>query len=111
MEWIKTEALKTKGNTKHGCLCCESSLILPLDTILHQGFGGWSIYKNGELFFVEDHFKEWDDFKKLQYIEEIAEKDPNNNWIAELELPLRDATYQRHEKGKWVLIRKGIGFA
>ena len=95
-----------------GCLNCGyTEDILPMKTKLYNGFGGWDITKNGEHYFSEDVNKEYDEAKTLSYIERMAKLEPECDWRANLNLPLRSAVYQRHGKSKWVLIERGQGFA
>lgn len=94
-----------------GCPCCGSAEThLPMDTVLYNGFGGWTITKDGELFFIEDSNKEFEDFKTLEFIEEKAKHEPNHDWRAECFTPLHGETYQRQD-GKWVLVEENAGFA
>lgn len=99
-------------NTCISCLCCGSSAQhLSLDTVLYQGFGGWQITKNGELFFMSDgNEKDWDEFKTLAFIEEQAKNEPDADWRAICDTPLHGETYQRQD-GKWVLVEQNEGFA
>lgn len=95
-----------------GCLNCGyTEDILPMKTKLYNGFGGWDITKNGEHYFSEDVNKEYDGAKTLSYIERMAKLEPECDWRANLNLPLRSAVYQRHGKSKWVLVERGQGFA
>ena len=95
-----------------GCMNCGyTESILPMRTRLYHGFGGWLITRNGELYFLEDTGKEFKESKTLSFIERQAKLEPDADWRAKLNLPLRDATYQRQGKSKWVLIRRGQGFA
>ena len=95
-----------------GCLNCGyTEDILPMKTKLYNGFGGWVITKNGEHYFSEDVNKEYDEAKTLSYIERMAKLEPECDWRANLNLPLRSAVYQRHGKSKWVLVERGQGFA
>lgn len=112
------EELKSKmnGKEKHaGCLCCKGSEdILDFETTLHNGFGGWHISKDKEIYFMDsskDCFENWDNIKKLKDIEEEARKEPDSEWQAHYIAPLREAKYQRSDCGKWVLIETGPGFA
>jgi len=103
-----------KDKIHHGCLVCGGTeQILELDTRLYNGFGGWSVTKDGELFFQEDCSKDkkWEEWKQMAEIEEIAAKDPDHDWRAIFELPLRGGQYQRHGDNKWVLIESNQGFA
>jgi hypothetical protein len=45
------------------------------------------------------------------YIEIRARLQPECDWQAVLDLPMRSAVYQRQGKNKWVLIKTGRGFA
>ncbi len=98
---------------KHiGCLNCGGTeQKIPMRTRLYYGFGGWMITKNGKLFFMEENDREFSKCKTLSYIERRAKLEPNNDWRAHLDLPLRSAVYQRHGDSKWMLVESGIGFA
>ncbi len=105
---------KMKGKTKHiGCLCCDGSEdILEMETKLYNGFGGWSISKDGEQIEIENSNPDnWDELTELKDIEKLAQLEPKKKWIAFLFLPLREATYERADCGQWVLIKTGMGFA
>jgi hypothetical protein len=91
------------------CGCTEN--ILPMRTRLYQGFGGWTITKNGIPYFMEEPGKEYDKSKTLSFIERTAKLEPECDWRAYVDLPLRSAVYQRHGNSKWVLIERGQGFA
>jgi hypothetical protein len=94
-----------------GCANCGyTHSELSMRTKLYNLFGGWRIVKDGELYFIEDSDTEYDESKTLQYIENRAKLQPDCDWRAILDLPLRNAEYQR-QNGKWILIKKGMGFA
>lgn len=98
----------------HGCLNCGGTeQTLDLETRLYNGFGGWMVTKDGELYFQEDCTKDknWEEWKQLKEIEAEAVKDPDHDWRAQFDLPLRGGQYQRHGEGKWVLIESNQGFA
>lgn len=104
------------GKDKHlGCLCCGGTDdILNMKTVLYNSFGGWTISKDGETYFIDDskdEFENWDNITTLEIVEVEAKQFPKSKWIAHLMLPLREATYQRSECGNWVLIATGMGFA
>ena len=80
-------------------------------TRLYNSFGGYMIIKDGNLYFMEDSKKEFKDCKTLSYIERRANLEPEADWRCIIDLPLRSAEYQRQGKSKWVLIKKGNGFA
>jgi len=95
-----------------GCLNCGyTGSILPMRTRLYNSFGGYMIIKDGELFFMENVKTEYEDCKTLIYIENRAKLQPESDWRVILDLPLRSAEYQRQDKSKWVLIKRGNGFA
>ncbi len=95
-----------------GCLNCGyTEELLPLRTRLYYGFGGWNITKDGKPYFQEDSDKEFHENKTLCYIERRAKLEPDCDWRAHFDSPMRDAFYQRQGTSKWVLVEKGIGFA
>jgi len=102
-----------KEKIYHGCLNCGGTeQILDLETRLYFGFGGWTITKDGELYFMDDRKDvEWEDWRQLKEIEAEASKDPDHDWRAQFDSPLRGGQYQRHGEGKWVLIESNQGFA
>jgi len=108
-KWYK----KPIENKLHrSCPCCGvTAQVLELDTKLYFGFGGWTITKNNEEFFIDRRDVEFDEYKDLNHVEELIGDDIENEYIAELSTPLRGAIYQRHGKNNWVLISTNIGFA
>lgn len=102
-----------------GSLCCGgTSAILDVNTVLYNGYGGWSIQKNGSLFYCGEIDTDWEKEKSIADIDEEIDpstyphlSDPNDEYVAIFDSPLRSAKYQRHQKGNWVLIEKGEGFA
>lgn len=105
--WLKPSI----KNTKVACLCCGStSELLPLETQLYNGFGGWMVVKNGELFY-QSQDEGFDESKNVHDIENEIGEDNENEYLAILFSPLRGATYQRHKKNHWVLIEENEGFA
>jgi hypothetical protein len=94
-----------------GCLCCPGSEgMLAMDTVLYNGFGGYTVERDGELFYMGDPNQKWERFKKLRTIEKVAACDPKHQWRVTLLNPLRGATWERH-RGKWHLIDTNMGFA
>lgn len=91
------------------CGCTESRL--PMNTRLYNGFGGWMITKDDDVFFMEKVNTDFNKSKTLRYIEKQARLAPGCDWRAVLNLPLRSAVYQRQGNNKWMLIKKGMGFA
>lgn len=102
-----------KDKVYHGCLHCGGTeQTLALSTRLYNSFGGWMITKDDELYFEEtDRNKDFYKNKTLRQIEKEASKDPDHDWRAVFDLPLRGGEYQRHGKNKWVLISSNQGFA
>jgi len=109
---VKRSLLQAIKGGVSGCLNCGyTEDVLPMKTKLYNGFGGWTITKDGELYFSESVDNEYDNAKTLSYIERKAKLEPECDWRANLDLPLRSAVYQRHGKSKWVLVKRGHGFA
>ena len=91
---------------RHCLSCPPKPQSLPIDTILGVGFGEVVVTKDKEVIWCGDSEK-----VRLSRFEKRACKKPRYDWRVKFIAPLYEATYQRHRKGKWVLIEKGIGFA
>lgn len=89
----------------------EEPDILAMDTVLYYGFGGYTVRKNGKLFYEGDPDDKWENFKKMQEIEIEAQKEPKAKWEVELAEPLCGAIWKRRKDGVWVATEKNIGFA
>ena len=95
-----------------GCLCCPGTVTkLSMKTRMYSGFGGWMISRNKKLVYMGDSNLDFNEYPTILKFENMARKDPNANWLATIELPLRGGTYQRHGKNLWVLIESNQGFA
>lgn len=94
-----------------GCLHCGyQHSVLPMESIIAVGFGDASLTKNDETVYREDPQHE-DDIITVEDAEEIAAKDPDNDWRIHLVAPLSERHYQRQGDKHWVLYKKGKGFA
>lgn len=105
--------VKDKKIHRGGCLCCPASEdLLSLDTILYNGFGGYSVYKNNKVFYEGDPSDgvDFESYWKLRKIEKVAQK-TKGAWKVVLYTPLRGATWRRRGKNKWVLTETNLGFA
>ena len=86
--------------------------ILEMDTVLYQGFGGYTVTKNDELHYMGDSDQDWDSFRTLRSIEDDAEEDPEADWKVELAEPLTGAIWKRNNETKvWSVIERNQGFA
>lgn len=95
-----------------GCANCGSCPIkLPLKAKIIAGFGTAEITKDKKSIYFEQPNTEWEDTPTLMKFELMARKSPKSDWRYKLNLPLRDAEYQRQGKSNWVLIKSGMGFA
>lgn len=91
---------------RSACLTCGPQPVeLPLDSILGVGFGAVTVTRDGKVFWTGD-----DPLKELSSIEEVASKDSESDWRVIYYGPLSESEFQR-QNGKWILIRKGMGFA
>lgn len=103
--------MKKLPMSRGGCPCCpRTEDALALDTVLYQGFGGYHVEKDGEVFYWGGSNVEWDSFKTLADIEIDAKQAPEARWTVVLNNPLRGATWERHD-GSWHLIETNQGFA
>lgn len=102
MTWHKLPALP--GFT-HCNLCPPKPEVLPLDAVVHPGFGDVVLNRNGEWFYRLDE----DD--PVMEAEVRAAGDEDNDWRLSVLAPLYETTYQRQGEGLWVLVERGQGFA
>lgn len=110
MKWKKEKPYDGPGHK--GCLNCGPlERILPLKAHLAVGFGMMAVTKNGKIVWEEKPNAEWEDAPTLRKFENLAAKDPDNNWRVEKDAPMYSAVWQRQGKAKWVLIKRGNGFA
>lgn len=109
MTWKKEPPIV--GGKIVGCVNCGyKPEVASMDMVIAAGFGDAYLKKNGEIVWEEEN-KELHDCIRVRDAEEMAAKDPDNDWRFEIIGPLSEVEYQRHDKGKWVLIRTGLGFA
>ena len=120
--WTK---LPPHRNPHIGCLNCgggemrrrgkSAPITCALVTKLYQGFGGWHIERDGKTWYraaqIEDGRSAWRNCRTLRWAERRARLDPDHDWRAVCDLPLRSATYQRQGRNRWVLVASGPGFA
>lgn len=101
--------IESKGG---GCLCCGGTVnILPLDSHIAAGFGAAWIEKNGETIYQDTGSDFDEEPRSLEEFEKLALEEPDLDWRAHFDLPMRSASYQRQKAGHWVLYEEGRGFA
>lgn len=107
--------IKTVEVHRGGCLHCPGTEdLLALDTVLYQGFGGYTVFKNNEVYYEGDPQGDFESFKTLQEIEDMILVNPTPEgtaWKVVLNNPLRGATWKRTKPGKWELTETNLGFA
>ena len=74
------------------------------------GFGYAAVTKDGEEVWSEGYGAPWNKLPTLRKFENMARKDPDHDWRAIMHGPLHGEEYQRHGKGKWVLVESNQGF-
>ena len=100
----------TKEIHRGGCLHCPGSQdVLSPDTVLYNDFGGYTVKKNGDLFY-EGMAGDWESFETLAGIEKTAKENPGH-WTVTLNSALRGATWTRNVYGEWILTETNQGFA
>ena len=106
-----------KGALHIGCLTCSTaSRDLEMDRVLAVGFGDVIVTRNGkqiysEMAFRREHNKPpFNKYPTAQYVEDLAVKEPGDDWRVTFDGPMHGETYQRQD-GKWVLIDSNQGFA
>ena len=102
---------KKEKKMRGGCLNCPGSPdLLPLDTVLYYGFGGYTVRKDGKDYWAGDPQGKWESFPSLTEFEKIARR-VKGSWEVALDNPLRGAVWRRKGKDTWVLIETNQGFA
>lgn len=98
---------------RSGCSHCpDKPVVARMDMYLAVGFGAATVTKNGECVYDENRWDgEKEDFPTLGRYELLAQNEPDADWRCSFFAPLYEAEYQRQGKERWVLIRKGLGFA
>ena len=92
-----------------GCLNCGyQHAILPMGGLIAVGVGEASLRKNGKTVYRELRGSE--DFTVAD-AEKMAVADPDNDWRIHLVAPLSERYYQRQGPARWVLYKRGDGFA
>ena len=91
-------------------------LKLPMNCRIGTGFlfgvGGAKITKDGKIIWQETRQTKWNDCLTVRDAERMALKEPDHDWRITIQKPLLlNRTYQRQGKGRWMLVRKGRGFA
>lgn len=95
-----------------GCLNCgDNRGKLPMNTKVIAGFGTAKITMDKKEIYYEMPNTEWEDAPTLMKFELMARKKPKSDWRYILNLPLRDAEYQRQDKNTWIMVKSGMGFA
>ncbi len=106
------EYLKPLKSKIIGCLHCGLTIDkLSMREKIIAGFGSAFILQDKKIVYSKEPNIEWEDAPTLMKFELLARKNPKSDWRYELDLPLRNAEYQRQGKNNWVLIKTGQGFA
>jgi hypothetical protein len=105
MTWQKLTPLEHPGYRSNCLTCGPQPIQLSLGAVLAVGFGAVTVTKDDETVWSGD-----DDRVTLRRFERQASKDPDHDWRVTFMGPLSEPEYQRQD-GKWLLVRKGEGFA
>ena len=108
--WTKLPPFQ--GRPHQGCLHAPPvSHKLSIRTRLGVGFGFAGVTRDGKIVWAEEPGDEFGDGPTMQTFENMARKDPDHDWRAVEDGPLRNQTWQRHGRNLWVLVISGEGFA
>jgi hypothetical protein len=88
-----------------------SHKIAPMDMPIAVGFGEAYVTKDGETIFNENDVDDFSKCWRVKDAEEYARKDPNHKYRIVMHAPLHGETYERNDKGEWVLVSTNRGFA
>lgn len=99
-----------KGGVVGCAVCGYKPDYADMNMRIAVGFGMAVLTKDGEVIFSEDN-RDWEDCMTVAEAEALAAADPDHDWRIHLLGPLSEVMYQRHDVGKWALVKKGLGFA
>lgn len=102
MTFVKLPALP---GFMHCNMCPSKPSVLPLDAVVHPGFGSAVLWRDGEWVY------EMKDEDPVMECEVRAAGDEAHDWRLSVLAPLYETTYQRQGEGLWVLVERGLGFA
>ena len=111
--WEKKKPIK---GGRGGCLICPpiyKELPLGKGIRIAVGFGDAVLIKDNITVWSEEseRCESYDDCMLYDKAEEMAAADPDHDWRIHLIAPLKESYYQRQGTKKWVLYKKGQGFA
>lgn len=110
MSYTKLPAIT--GTTACLTCGCGSHDTFGPENLIAVGFGSAMVLKNGDPIYDEQSNEHAGrDYWIGKDAENVALKDPDNDWRIQINAPLYDAEYQRQGPGHWVFVSKGQGFA
>ena len=95
------------------CLTCGCGAWSDLSPgrMIAVGFGSAGYSRDGVIIWEESQEPDAEEFPTVASVEALAKDDPDHDWRIFFFAPLYESEYQRQGEDKWVLIRKGEGFA
>ncbi len=106
--WTKLPAIQGR---QQPCLHAGvAETTFPPNGIIAVGFGCAMVTCDGTCMWAEGDGETDEDLDGAG-AERLALTDPDHDWRIILEAPLSGRVYQRHEAGRWVLVRQSEGFA
>lgn len=86
--------------------------LFPADGAIAVGFGVATLTKDGECVYEEPREGGAEEsYMTGAQAEALAAADPDHDWRIYLMAPMSEREYQRHDAGRWVLVKQGEGFA
>ena len=109
---MKWKRLKPITDLRGGCLNCPLPQELAMKFRISVGCGLAVLKKDGQIVWAENFgCKTQRDLLTVRRAETMAAKDSDHDWRIVLDSPIRSRTYQRQDIRRWVLVKKGLGFA
>ena len=99
-----------KGGVVGCAVCGYKPDYADMEMRITVGFGMAELTKDGQVVY-DGATDDWEDCMTVAEAEALAAADPDHDWRIHLLGPLSEVMYQRHDVGKWVLVKKGLGFA
>ena len=92
--------------------------VAPMTMMIAVGLGMASVQMDGEFVYSDVEVEEFNEIHEannpywtVQDAENEARKDPDHEWIIDMQGPLQGLTFKRMGEGNWVLIDSNKGFA
>lgn len=89
----------------------EPLQLAPMEMVISVGFGGAQVTRDDEVVWQAEHGMPEDELWTVQDAEYSARDETPGDWRIAIIGPLAELYFQRQGEDRWVLYKKGDGFA